>query len=123
MTVDMQMLIATSILDFMQPLTYIFSYLYNWGPVVAFGNRDNVPALPAWTDRALRAHRNTTENLVHFAALVLAVNYLGYNLFLERLNQVDMTNLKIELLVHGSSLSQVDIITNNIYDLFYLNIA
>ncbi len=36
------------------------------------GNRDGMPALTGWVGRADRAHHNMLENLVLFAALVLA---------------------------------------------------
>ncbi len=77
MTGDLQMLIATGFLAFLHPLVYIPAYLKHWGFQVAFGNRDSTPELPQWVERALRAHRNMTENLTHFAIFVLAVNYLG----------------------------------------------
>ncbi|HYB98601.1 MAG TPA: MAPEG family protein [Candidatus Limnocylindrales bacterium] len=42
------------------------------GLKIGFYNRDDVPELPAWGGRALRAHRNMIENLPVFLALVLA---------------------------------------------------
>jgi uncharacterized MAPEG superfamily protein len=41
------------------------------------GNRDNLPPPTGWVARAQRAHRNMLENLVLFAALVLAVAFSG----------------------------------------------
>jgi uncharacterized MAPEG superfamily protein len=41
------------------------------------GNRDNLPPITGWAGRAQRAHRNMLENLVLFAALVLAVALAG----------------------------------------------
>jgi uncharacterized MAPEG superfamily protein len=40
-------------------------------------NRDNLPPITGWAGRAQRAHRNMLENLVLFAALVLAVALAG----------------------------------------------
>ena len=77
MTGDMQMLIATAILAFLHSFIVLVPYVINWGLPIAVGNRDNTPELPKWAERALRAHRNMTENFVHFAVFVLAVNYLG----------------------------------------------
>lgn len=54
------------------------------------GNRENLPAITGWPDRAARAHRNMLESLVLFAALVLvarvseradAMTALGSELF------------------------------------------
>lgn len=45
-------------------------------PMLA-GNRDNMPALTGWAGRADRAHHNMLENLVLFAALVLAASVAG----------------------------------------------
>jgi len=77
MTGDMQMLIATAILAFLHSFIVLIPYIKHWGLPVAVGNRENTPALPPWAGRALRAHRNMTENFVHFAVFVLAANYLG----------------------------------------------
>jgi uncharacterized MAPEG superfamily protein len=43
-----------------------------YGPMPLFGNRDGLPVLTGWAGRAYRAHHNMLENLVLFAALVLA---------------------------------------------------
>jgi uncharacterized MAPEG superfamily protein len=41
------------------------------------GNRENLPAITGWADRAARAHRNMLESLVLFAALVLVAGVSG----------------------------------------------
>ncbi len=41
------------------------------GPLALAGDRDDLPALSGWADRAARAHRNMLESFVLFAALVL----------------------------------------------------
>ena len=41
------------------------------------GNRDNLPAFAGWAGRAERAYRNMLENLIIFAALVLAAQLSG----------------------------------------------
>lgn len=48
---------------------------FAWG----LGNRDTAfgGTLPAWADRARRAHANLVENLVVFAALVVAAQVAG----------------------------------------------
>jgi uncharacterized MAPEG superfamily protein len=45
-------------------------------PMLA-GNRDNMPPLTGWAGRAERAHLNTLESLVLFAALVLVAVVAG----------------------------------------------
>jgi uncharacterized MAPEG superfamily protein len=47
------------------------------GLMTAVGNRENLPELPGWAGRAVRANRNMAENLVVFAAMVLAVVLAG----------------------------------------------
>jgi uncharacterized MAPEG superfamily protein len=41
------------------------------------GNREGFPEIKGWGGRAMRAHRNMIENLVLFAAVVLAVVAAG----------------------------------------------
>ena len=41
------------------------------------GNREDLPPITGWADRAARAHRNMLENLVLFAALVLVAQVAG----------------------------------------------
>ena len=45
-------------------------------PMLA-GNREGMPEIRGWGGRAARAHRNMIENLVLFAALVLAAAAAG----------------------------------------------
>jgi len=47
------------------------------GLMAAIGNRENLPEIPGWGGRAVRANRNMAENLVLFAAVVLAVVAVG----------------------------------------------
>jgi uncharacterized MAPEG superfamily protein len=47
------------------------------GLMVAVGNRANLPELPGWGGRAVRANNNMAQNLVLFAAVVLAVVATG----------------------------------------------
>jgi len=49
---------------------------FAWG----LGNRDRpVAGLPAWAERARRAHTNMVENLAPFAAVVLIAHVAGRN--------------------------------------------
>lgn len=77
MTTDIKMLIAVGILSLLQFVPYFLAYLKSWGISGAVSNRNSMPELPEWANRALRAQRNLNENLVHFTIFVLAVHILG----------------------------------------------
>ncbi|MGH8707344.1 MAG: MAPEG family protein [Burkholderiales bacterium] len=47
------------------------------GLMTAFGNRENLPELAGWGGRAQRANVNMAQNLVVFAAVVLAAVAVG----------------------------------------------
>jgi uncharacterized MAPEG superfamily protein len=47
------------------------------GLMATVGNRANLPELPGWGGRAVRANDNMAQNLVLFAAAVLAVVVTG----------------------------------------------
>ena len=47
------------------------------GLMTAFGNREKLPELAGWGGRAQRANINMAQNLVLFAAVVLAVMVAG----------------------------------------------
>lgn len=56
-------------------LPYTIALIARAGFMGAMGNRSSVPALPAWAERAKRAHANAVENLILFApAVILAGN-------------------------------------------------
>ena len=77
MTTDLKMLLAVSILSIFQWMPYFMAYIKHWGISGIVSNRENMPALPAWANRALDAQGNLNENLVHFAAIVLIVHVVG----------------------------------------------
>lgn len=77
MSTDLTMLVATATLALLSFMPYFIAYIQHWGIAGIVGNRENLPALPAWASRALAAHSNLTENLVHFAALVLVAHVAG----------------------------------------------
>ena len=76
MNTELKMLFASALLALFQFMPYLMAYMKHWGMAVAMGNRDNPPPLPAWAERSIRAHRNMTENLVHFTAIVLIAQIL-----------------------------------------------
>jgi uncharacterized MAPEG superfamily protein len=56
---------------------YILARFTYWGVVDTVGYPANPPALPAWAERAKRAHVNMAENLAPFTALVLVAHVTG----------------------------------------------
>jgi uncharacterized MAPEG superfamily protein len=58
-------------------IPYILDRIAKWGLVGAVGYPANPPAQSPWARRLMKAHLNAVENLVVFAALVLAAHALG----------------------------------------------
>lgn len=58
-------------------IPYILNQIMVQGLVDAVGYPENPKPLSAWADRAKKAHSNAVENLVVFAAAVLALNAVG----------------------------------------------
>src|SRR6187455_469323 len=56
---------------------YILDRIAKWGLITAVGYPDNPPAQSPWAQRLMKAHVNAVENLVVFAALVLAAVAAG----------------------------------------------
>ena len=77
MTTDLNMLFAAGILSLAQFMPYFLAYLKHWGITGIVSNRENMPALPDWANRAKEAQSNLNENLIHFAIFVLIVHALG----------------------------------------------
>lgn len=78
MTTDLWMLAYTAILCLATPYIGIVGLcLLPGGLVWGMGNRDTVYAVPPWIERVRRTHANLVENLVPFAALVLAAHVSG----------------------------------------------
>lgn len=77
MPMEMQYLVWSVALAIAQMAIAATGTVLTVGLVKGVGNRDDMPAFTGWTGRAHRAHRNMLENLVLFAALVLAAQDLG----------------------------------------------
>jgi uncharacterized MAPEG superfamily protein len=79
MTTELTMLVWCVILILLLPYVYVVDLLrapngFAWG----LGNRDRaLVGESPWASRARRAHANTLENLVPFAALVLVAHAAG----------------------------------------------
>ena len=78
MTKDILMLVATALLCLGIPFIYgTGRFMQPGGFAWAAGNRETPLSVPAWTQRAVRAHANLVENLAPFAILVLAAHISG----------------------------------------------
>jgi uncharacterized MAPEG superfamily protein len=58
-------------------IPYIVDRILKWGLVTAVGYPTKPPPQSPWAQRLMKAHFNAVENLVVFAALVLAAHALG----------------------------------------------
>ena len=74
MTTELSMLVWVSGFTALMWLPYILAHIVNVGLVEALTYREDGTPLPAWADRARKAHYNAIENLAPFAALVLVAH-------------------------------------------------
>ena len=77
MTTELEMLVYSSLLLVAQSIGALVPAVLDKGLAWGFGNREVAAELPAWGERAVRAQRNMIENLIPFAALVLAAHAAG----------------------------------------------
>lgn len=80
MSSELMLLALSGLLCIALALPYTMALVLKLGLPVMAGNRENFPVIEGWIGRAKRAHLNMVENLVPFAALVLAaaaLNKLG----------------------------------------------
>lgn len=77
MTTDLWMLTASAVLCALLFVPYGIAQTFVWGVPISVGNREATPPLPAWAERAIRAHRNMLENFPHFAAFVIVAHVSG----------------------------------------------
>ena len=77
MPIEMQMLLWSVALAFVQVLVAASGTVLTAGLPVGVGNREDMPALTGWAGRAHRAHRNMLESLLLFSVLVLMAEALG----------------------------------------------
>jgi uncharacterized MAPEG superfamily protein len=77
MSPDLKYLLFSTILCFVQVLIAASGANTQVGLNTLAGNRDSLPDITGWAGRAKRAHLNMIENLVLFAALVLAAVAAG----------------------------------------------
>ena len=77
MNTELMYLTWTTILTGVLWIPYVLDRLVVWGIVDAVGYPDNPKSQSPWARRLMRAHANGIENLVIFAALVLAAQVAG----------------------------------------------
>lgn len=77
MKTELVMLAWSAALCVALAVPYTLGFIMQLGLPKVAGNRENFPPGEGWVGRARRAHANTVENLVPFAALVLTVVAAG----------------------------------------------
>lgn len=73
MRIELYLLAWATVLTLVQALIAAQGAMMQVGLQTLAGNRERLPEITGWAGRAARAHRNMIENMVLFAALVLAV--------------------------------------------------
>ncbi|HXZ50414.1 MAG TPA: MAPEG family protein [Burkholderiales bacterium] len=74
---ELVLLVWCVLLAFVQVVVAVMGAQMQVGLLTLVGNREKFPEITGWGGRAARAHRNMAENLVLFAALVLAAVVAG----------------------------------------------
>jgi len=75
--VEILALAAVSLLALVIALIQIFVHISAFGGTMIRGNRDDYPVATGFKGRLARAHANTIENLVPFAAVTLGASAFG----------------------------------------------
>ena len=74
---ELSLLVWATLLTLVQAVVAVQGAMMQVGLPILAGNREGMPEIRGWGGRAARAHRNMLENLVLFAALVLAAVIAG----------------------------------------------
>lgn len=74
---ELTLLVWATVLTVVQAVVAVQGAMMQVGLPLLAGNREGMPEIKGWGGRAARAHRNMIENLVLFAALVLAAVAAG----------------------------------------------
>ena len=77
MKAELVLLAWATVLTLVQAVVAVQGALMQVGLPMLAGNREGMPEVKGWGGRAARAHRNMVENMVLFAALVLAAVVAG----------------------------------------------
>lgn len=71
LSIEQRDLVYVAVATALMWIPYTLALIARGGLMAAMGNRDTATTLPAWAERARRAHANAAENLVLFAPLLL----------------------------------------------------
>ena len=74
---ELTLLVWATLLTVVQAVVAVQGAMMQVGLPALAGNREGMPEIKGWGGRAARAHRNMIENMVLFAALVLAAVAAG----------------------------------------------
>ena len=77
MKTELQYLVYVTIFTGLLWIPYILDRVARWGLLEAVSYPENPPPQSPWARRMIKAHSNAVENLVVFAALVLAAHSVG----------------------------------------------
>ena len=77
MTPDLTLLVWAAALTLVQAIVAVMGATLQVGLPALAGNREGLPPITGWADRAARAHRNMLESMVLFAVLVLVAHVAG----------------------------------------------
>ncbi len=77
MMTEPEILISTAVLAFFSFVPGLVALAIRGGIRSLFGNRRDTPGLPEWGYRALRAQRNTLDNVGPFVLIVVAAQMVG----------------------------------------------
>jgi uncharacterized MAPEG superfamily protein len=89
MPIELQLLVWSGFLALVQMLVAAAGANSQVGLSALAGNRDSMPRLTGWAQRATRAHLNMLENLVVFAIFVLVAHAAG------RLNEMTVLGAQL----------------------------
>ncbi len=74
---ELTLLVWSVVLAIVHMVIAVHALVSTKGLMAAIGNRENLPELPGWAGRAVRANRNMAENLPLFAAAALVAAVMG----------------------------------------------
>ncbi|HUI99594.1 MAG TPA: MAPEG family protein [Usitatibacter sp.] len=77
MKIEIQYLVYVTALTGLLWVPYVLDRFVKWGIADTVGYPAQPKPQSPWAERLMKAHRNAVENLVVFAALVLAANAAG----------------------------------------------
>ncbi|MBL94540.1 MAG: hypothetical protein CMF70_04465 [Magnetovibrio sp.] len=74
MTIELEMLTWTAVLTLLIWIPYILARIMNIGLIETLTYKNDNAPVPAWAERAKKAHYNAIENLIPFTVLILVAH-------------------------------------------------